>query len=105
MQLTLEQLLLGGALFLITSLLGVVTFFLRRVLSSVDHLDVCIDSLKLKIEREFISVTTFETARSELRDGIIDLWKADAEKGRILAKVEAHIDIASTLRTLLTKGN
>lgn len=90
---TVQILAIGGAI--TTALLGVVGFFLRRLLtdhdktkSAVGALDLRISELKLSIEQNFVSFDTFETMRTEFRTALKEIYQEQANQGKILARLD-----------------
>lgn len=105
MQLPLDQLVMWGGAFLTSGLFGVVIYFLKKALAKLDHLDTCLDSLKLQIEREFISVHTFEKQADRTREVTRELYGKIEELSKELARLGAHIDIGKMMRELISRGN
>lgn len=89
-----QQLIIFGGMVL-TALLGLVAFFLRRLLSDhdqtkrrIDHLDMRFGELKVSIEQNFVDQGRFETMRTEFRGNFESIFKEQAENGKILARLE-----------------
>lgn len=99
---TFEQVAVSGTGFLLISLIAIITHFLRKTLAKLDHLDKCLDEFKLATERNFVGHAEFNKRTDDLRNSVIDLYKKDNENSKILAKLEAHIDVANVIRQFLS---
>lgn len=86
-------LVLGG--FVLTTLVAVVAFFLRRLLADHDSTKLKLDTmekrfeqLKLSIEQNFVSFDTFQTLQDRFIKNFEKLFDSQAANGAILARLD-----------------
>lgn len=104
--------LIGGGV--LTGLLALVVFFLKRLLadhdktkSRLDGLDGKFNDLKLSIEQNFVSFDTFETMRSEFRKNFLTVFDEQKKAGEILARLDERSqgdDRLAAVLQVLAKG-
>jgi hypothetical protein len=105
----LNLLLVSGG-FILTGLLTLVAFFLRRLLSDHDEtkrrlttLETRMNDLKVSIEQNFVSFDTFETLRVEFRKNFENLFVQTADQSKILARLDERSQWEQRLATILDR--
>lgn len=90
----------GG--FILTGMLTLVLFFLRRLLREYDEgktkltlleaevrtFDERFTQLKLMVEQSFVSFDTFQQMRDEFRGSLREIYKGQSEQGAVLARLD-----------------
>lgn len=75
--------------------LAVIGWFLKRLVNDHDETKKKLDilggkllELRLQLEQNFVSMDTFETLRTEFRRNFENIFKEQAEQGKILARLD-----------------
>lgn len=102
------MIIFGG--FVLTGLLGLVAFFLRRLLSDHDDtkkklsaLDSRVSELKLSVEQNFVSFDTFETMRVEFRRNFEQLFQSSSKQNEILARLDERSKWEERFATIMER--
>lgn len=107
---------IGGVTIL--GLIGLVGWFCRRLITELEkkvdaggakvaELNTLFNNWRVTVEQNFVSFDTFETMRVEFRKNFQDIFKEQAEAGKILARLEERSNNEERFNRLIeaiTKG-
>lgn len=77
---------------LIGLLLAICGYFLREARDDIRGLERGLADFQLKVEREFVSVETWQKNRDEIRDSLVNIFKEIGEIKVCIARVEARMN-------------
>lgn len=77
---------------LIGLLLAICGYFLREARHDIRAQQRCLSEFKLKVEREFLSVETWQKNRDEVRDSLVNIFKDIGEIKVAAARIEAKMN-------------
>lgn len=91
---TLEQIVIFGGMAL-TGALGIIAFFLRRILwdhdkvkMEVSSLDARMADMRLAMEGKFVSGEVFEVMRTEFRTSLKEIYQEQGKVSSLLARLD-----------------
>ena len=77
---------------LIGLLLAICGYFLREARDDIRGLERALSDFQLKVEREFVSMDTWQKNRDEVRDSLVNIFKEIGEIKILIARVEAKMN-------------
>ncbi len=77
---------------LIGLLLAICGYFVREERADIKAQQRCLSEFKLKVEREFLSVETWQKNRDEVRESLVNIFKDIGEIKVAVARIDAKIN-------------